>query len=141
MEINKDNCIQYLRERYPSLDPYWNDHIATWGENIGLTIHLWPFSDYVADVTRSKNDMMLKKIFADVEFLITQGDADVKNAIATSFLESLLSMSENQQELQIFIKYLGKESLAYCKAWNDFTGVSNDYVDEIIAQINGDMHS
>lgn len=65
-----------------------------------------------------------KKLFGLIENFIKEGDFNVRDAASTCFLENLINraswgdLSPNQ-----FIPYLGSKSKAYCKAWDEFTGV------------------
>jgi hypothetical protein len=62
-----------------------------------------------------------------VEVLLTTGDDNVKDAIATGFLESLLSQaSKGTMNLRSVKGMLGPESRKYCRAWDEFTGVKTD---------------
>jgi len=55
--------------------------------------------------------------------LLINGDESVKNAIATSFLEYLMSNDPDEIQFTSFSKFLGKHSIEYCRAWDEFTGV------------------
>jgi hypothetical protein len=73
------------------------------------------------DVTGKKE---IKNIFNLIERLIKQGNNIVKDAANTCFLENLINYtSAGRLEPEQFIHYLGPESKAYCKAWDEFTGV------------------
>jgi hypothetical protein len=59
-----------------------------------------------------------------VEMLLTTGDEDTKDAVATGFLEALLSQaSRGGIDLQKVVWMLGPESTKYCIAWDKFSGV------------------
>lgn len=125
-KINEKQCIRLLKEKFPKFLSYWQSYIDHWGNEQGICIQMLPFSDFAIDVIKSKNDSEIKKIFDFVEFLLCQGNEAVQNAIATSFLEYLLSKDPEEIKFKEFSKYLGKNTIDYCKAWDKFTGVKTE---------------
>jgi hypothetical protein len=83
------------------------------------------FTDYVVDsYIKCENKEKLKVIFEVIESFMKNGDNKVKDAAATCFLENLINISSHGDfDTSMFIYYLGPESKAYCKAWDEFTGV------------------
>jgi hypothetical protein len=62
-----------------------------------------------------------------IEHLMLQGDDAVKDAVATCFLENLINRtSAGDIPAANFVHLLGPESVAYCKAWDEFTGVKTE---------------
>src|SRR6185369_9711627 len=106
-KIIAKNCINLLKKRFPKFLPYWESYINYWGEDQGITIQMIPFSEYAVDTIKANNDIEIKEIFDFVEFLLYNGDDSVQNAIATSFLEYLLSKDPNEIKFSTFSKYLG----------------------------------
>lgn len=65
----------------------------------------------------------LKRVFDLVESLLTDGQDEVKNAVATGFLESLLSESSASKfDFRRIATFLGKQAIRYCREWDKFTG-------------------
>jgi hypothetical protein len=94
----------------------------------GACSDMFAFTNYVTDlIIENKNHDELKSIFEYVEFLLNQGDAEVKEAVATCFLENLInSAASNDISSLKFVNLLGKESKEYCKAWDEFSGTKTE---------------
>lgn len=84
---------------------------------------------YVKDILNMtpitlKKEKELKEIFLLIEYFLNEGDRDVQDAVATCFLENLINATSwKTLKPETFLCYLGPESRAYCKAWDEFTGV------------------
>jgi hypothetical protein len=111
-----------MKKRFPKFIPYWESYVDYWGEDQGITVQMLPFSEYALDIIKANRDVDIKNIFDFVEFLLCNGDDFVQNAITTSFLEYLLSKDQNEINFSKFSKYLGNQTINYCKAWNKYTG-------------------
>jgi hypothetical protein len=71
--------------------------------------------------SRPKNE--LSEICLAIEELLVEGNETVKNAVATGFLESILSESSSGRFSVPSVSGLfGPETIAHCKAWDEFTG-------------------
>jgi hypothetical protein len=122
-QITGEKCIELMKEKFPRFLSYWKDYIKDHGTDNGLHIEMIPFEEYTIDIIKSCNELEIKKIFDFVEFLLCNGDESVQNAIATSYLEYLMSKDPDEIQFASFVKYLGKNSKEYCRAWDKFTGV------------------
>ena len=72
-----------------------------------------------------------KIILELLEYFIKEGDYTVKESVTTSFLEALLAESDlGRFDFSRIETMIGKESRAYCRAWNRFTGVEMDLGDD-----------
>lgn len=70
---------------------------------------------------------VLERLFSTIEEALVNGDELTKDVIATGFLEELLSQSSGGSlDLRRISQFLGKESVNYCRAWDEFTGLSTD---------------
>lgn len=68
-------------------------------------------------------DPEIATLWQAVERLIVHGDSAVKNAVTTGLLELVLGeASAGRFDMKLITKYLGPETKAYCKAWDEFTG-------------------
>ena len=104
----------------------WQEHTEFWGEKKpGLCNELRAFSLFIMDVLlQNKNDSKTKSMFDLIEYLILNGDKQLQDAVKTSVLEGLINYSSSGRlKPEQFIHYLGPKSKAYCKAWDEFTGV------------------
>ena len=66
-------------------------------------------------------DDQYQSVFLLIEELFLNYGDDVKNAITTGLLETLVNASD-QQKPSRFTSFLGDEAKKYCTAWDDFTG-------------------
>ena len=121
--ITSERCIELMKENFPKFISYWETYISDHGSDLGITIQMLPFSKYTIDVVKSNNNEEMVKIFSFVEFLLCNGDDDVQTAITTSYLEYLMSKDPDEIQFTTFVRYMGKNSIEYCRAWDEFTGV------------------
>lgn len=122
-EVSGEKCIELIKEKFPRFLPYWESYIKEHGEDNGLHIQMLPFEKYAIDTIKSNDEFEIRKVFNLVEFLICNGNESVQSAMTTSFLEYLMSKDPDEIQFASFVKYLGKNSIEYCRAWDKFTGV------------------
>lgn len=122
-KITGKKCIELMKEKFPKFISYWESYIREHGADNGLHVQMIPFEEYAIDTIKSNNELEIKKIFEFIEFLLCNGNEAVQNAITTSFLEYLMSKDPDEIQFTSFAKYLGKNSIGYCRAWDEFTGV------------------
>ncbi len=79
------------------------------------------------NISESERKIILKLL----EYFIKEGDYTVRESVTTGFLEALLAESDSGRfDFSRIKTMVGKESRAYCRAWNRFTGVEMDIGDE-----------
>lgn len=122
-EIKENNLMNLFNEKFPKFVPYWDTYVNKWGLDMGLCNDVLPFGKYVIYEIKLENYIEIEKIFNFIEFLLCNGNEYVKTAIATCFLEYLLHKDPEEIQFIKFRQYLGKETIAYCRAWDKFTGV------------------
>jgi hypothetical protein len=123
--ISKEECMKIILQEVPEFDEHWQAHLKYWGdEEAGLCNDMSEFSKYAADLIQNGQFANLPVVFDVAERLMVEGDNEVKDAVATCFLENLLNIAGTEQlDASKFVDLLGPESRAYCKAWDEFTGV------------------
>lgn len=121
--ITEQNLIKILKEKFPKFIPYWESHINYWGEDDGIVRQASTLTDYVVDVVKSQDDNEIERIFDFIEFLMCHANQSAQEAVATGFLEDLLNRDPHEIQLIKVYQHLGEETLAYCRAWDKFTGV------------------
>ncbi len=124
--IGDELCIELMKEKFPKFLSYWKEYIRSFGSDSGIHIQMIPFIDYALDAIRSNDEAEMKKIFDFVEFLICKGDESVQSAMTTSFLEGLMAQDPKEIKFTTFVKYMGENSIAYCRAWDKFTGIRTE---------------
>ncbi len=134
-EVSDKELINLIKEKFPKFIPYWEDYDNYWNcdedtisdkdiiSDEDLISEMIPFVSYVVEVIKSNDTLEIKKIFDFVEFLMSNGNELVQTAIATGFLEYLLSKDPDEIQFIKFRQYLGHKTIEYCRAWDRFTGV------------------
>jgi hypothetical protein len=65
-----------------------------------------------------------------VEELFVSGNEEVRNGIATGFVEAVLGdVSAGRLKADTFAALLGEETVTYCRAWNKLTGCTIEGID------------
>src|ERR1700733_1912519 len=105
-KVTSENCIELIKKKFPNFIPYWESYTTEFGSDLGLTVQLIPFEEYTLDKIKSNDQIEIEKIFEFVEWLLCNGDELVQNAIATGFLEYLLSKDPDEINFSKFFKYL-----------------------------------
>lgn len=123
--IEKHDCMRIVLRSVPEFYPAWKAHLEYWeGEEAGLSNDLSEFSHFVIENIKEMKDGRKKEIFSLVERLLEEGDREVKDAVATCFLENLLNASSSERlSPEDFVGFLGGGAKSYCKSWDEFTGV------------------
>lgn len=128
--MNYDKSLEFMLKTFPEFEKSWEKHLEFWGDNprtIGIDITA--FSDYVAEKLERKEQYDYKKVFDFIEMLINVGDDSVQTAATTMFLENLLNNSSHGRfSSQNFLSYLGPKSIEYCRAWDEFCGITTEPV-------------
>ena len=127
--IKEEELIIFLIKEFPKFKPYWESFLDNWSMDEGITVKIIPFSEYVVDVIKTCDDFLIKQIFTLVEYLTIHGDDYVQAAMTTSFLEHLLNKDPKEIQFKTFAHHMGKESIEYCKAWNEFCGCKTEGID------------
>jgi hypothetical protein len=122
-EITEERSLELMKAKFPKFPAYWETYIKDHGFGHGFTIQVLPFCKYSVDVINTKDEYETKRIFDFVEFLLCDGNDTVQTAMTTAYLEYLMSKDPDEIQFTTFAKYLGKNSIGYCRAWDEFTGV------------------
>lgn len=100
----------------------WRRDAAPDDEGIPVTVRLGhlgrAFAEHAAELTTDQRRRFLDLL----ERVLTTGSQSDADAVATGFLEALLSAYDRGFDLRSLWPDLGPKSRAYCLAWNDFTG-------------------
>lgn len=121
-KITLEESLIFLKEKFPGFIPYWETESINWDEQ-GIISQMEPFARYTIDIIKTNNLTEIKKIFTAVEFLICNGTQTVQDGMATVYLEYLMSKDSDEIQFTTFAKYLGENSIGYCRAWDKFCGV------------------
>jgi hypothetical protein len=84
-----------------------------------------PFSHYIADQLLQRKQTGLQMVFDFAEQCML-GNEEISTAAATCFLENLINITPHQIDPATFIPFLGPESRAYCRAWDEFCGLKTE---------------
>ncbi len=83
------------------------------------------FAFYGRDVARAAaRGLELASVLNLVESFMQDGAQDVKDAVATGFWEAVLAeASAGRLDFRLIAPHAGPASLAFCRAWDTFTGM------------------
>lgn len=127
IKITEEQFSILLKEKFPKFSPHWEAHIAYWADDAEKMIPMWyPFSDYAIEVIKANDANEIKNILDFAELMLCEGNQSVQDGIATVFLEHLLAKDSDEIKFSTICKYLGKNSIEYCKAWDNFCGVRTE---------------
>ena len=121
----EDTLMDEVLARFPGFAPMWEEHLEFWGGDVrGVGNDVAEFSAYVRKRLEGRERTgELERIFAFAEEMMRAGDEDLKDQIATNFLENLVNAAgEDEAYDNLFVGLLGPLSLEYCKEWNRFSG-------------------
>lgn len=117
---------------FPDFKSFWEDEVDLFwdGDSPGISADMSVFSHYIRELISmdtSINDKLISDSFTLAEMWLNNGTDEVKDAVATCFLENLAnSVSWGRISGKNFVRHLGKESKKYCRAWDEFTGVKTE---------------
>ena len=123
--IDKAQCILLVNEIEPAFQQVWRDFLSDWeGDKPGLCLYLSAFAHFTGDLVLHGASEQVPIILDQIERMLRDGDAEVRDAVATCFLEGLVHRSE--VPTRAYIPHLGPESVKYCRAWDEFTGARTE---------------
>jgi hypothetical protein len=127
--VSDKEAIKKLLENFPKFAVSWEEYIDLFGRDSGVCGNMAAFSHFIIESIENKNidPSELQQVFIFMEELLVIGEDSVQDAVATCFLENLINATSwNTIPASSFVQFLGKESKAYCKAWDEFTGVKTE---------------
>jgi hypothetical protein len=85
-------------------------------------------STVAIDLLSAGNAENIRDLLEYIEGVMQSDAQDERDAAATCFLENILNVTPARIEAKVWIPYLGAESRAFCRAWDDFTGCRTEYL-------------
>jgi hypothetical protein len=123
--INEEECLDRIFKTFPNFiqSKEWKSHMEFWGEGIPSFFRtVSVFSDYaIAKINENSSEIPFLMHFA--EDMVQNGNENVVIAFCTGFLENIINRTPHDIPPEHFVPFLGKESIDYCKAWDEFTEV------------------
>jgi hypothetical protein len=125
MTMDREKATALLRELFPAFDTEINRLCEEWAPELP------PFTLLMASVGHqisNEVDMYIKPSNAErlsmgIERMLRDGSDDVRNAVATGLLESLMANAAHKPMAEHLFSQLGPLAKEYCRAWDTFTGV------------------
>lgn len=106
----------------PALRCIDQEHTTEWGSEGLPTVLMGEFAQAFASEFKTMLPEVRQRILDTIEKLMVEGDELVQTAAATGFLESLLnSVIQGTVDRSLIESMLGPESMAYWKAWDQFS--------------------
>ena len=124
--IRSHDSIPMILAEFPEFGRKLEEHLRYWGmTEAGLCNQMAVFQRYVEDLLQvfPLETEDVQRAFNLVERMMTEGDRELQDAVATCFLENFLNRGRIKPTA--LSPYLGTESRKYCKAWDAFTGVDS----------------
>lgn len=122
--IDTHTAVERLVRTAPNLRVEFESLVKEWSpEEPPLTVMFAELGRGLCRHAPVASDAELIEICAAIEDLILRGEETVQNAVATGLLEAMLAESSTGSfDMSILAGFLGAESKAYCRAWDEFTG-------------------
>ena len=122
-ELGLDETVRLLRSALPET-PGGDDQESTAWPELPPTLEMSELAGTFADAVVSGLPAdRIAAVMRTVEQALREGDERVKDAVATGFLERLMTeASAGRMSFEQLTDHLGPESRRYCEAWDEFTG-------------------
>ncbi|MGP9801621.1 DUF7674 family protein [Rheinheimera sp. NSM] len=125
--INKEEMIKILCKSYPGFRDRMVSRASDWMSEDGSILYIiliGSLSALVLERFTEGNYDNSDELFASVEALLENGDGQVREIIATGFLESM----QNQTELpgKYWAPLLGRHATEFCRGMDEFHGVKTE---------------
>lgn len=122
-ELTENDSLAIIKQNFPDSISYWEKFSGEINSESSITLQFIPFAVYTIDIINSDDQLKIRQIFELIEYLLTEGVDSVQTAVTTVYLEYLVNSDPDKIQFSKFVKHMGKESIAYCCAWDEFTGV------------------
>jgi hypothetical protein len=123
--ITRNECMSLVLDQFVDFTINWDAYLKYWGDQEhGLCNDMTEFSLYAVDAFRSRDQELTLRILTFMEHLIVFGDEEVRTAATTCFLENIMNLTPAKLSPDTFVKHLGSKSREFCRAWDEFTGIS-----------------
>ena len=127
--ITKEQVMPLFLAACPSFAPAWEEYRASNPDEGLLYIDMGELARHMVDLIKSNQTSEFPAIFDVIERLHIEGDHYVKEAATIGILESIQNVaSNNGVDPQLFVSWLGVESLRWWRQLNDFWQAKIPYV-------------
>ncbi|MEX0322362.1 MAG: hypothetical protein AB3N63_09405 [Puniceicoccaceae bacterium] len=134
--IETHQVLPLVLQEYPKSRKYFISQVEDWLPEEGeISPHriLSITSKIIKEEFLKGNYDDSEKLFELIEKFIREGCETVSNAACTNFIENLQNyIGSNGFESSHFISLLGPESRKYAKAWDKFTGVDTEGINDMV---------
>lgn len=110
-------CSELLRTEWERVQADWLP------DDPPPTVALGALGTSLIGSLNGATDHELSRLASTVEHVLAAGSESAKNAIATGFLEAVLSASGKEPTATRFLGKLGQVARKYCRDWDVFCGV------------------
>ncbi|HEY9832053.1 MAG TPA: hypothetical protein V6D26_15820 [Stenomitos sp.] len=116
--------MEEVLKAIPGFRESWQEHLDYWeGQPAGLVMDMIELATYVNNQLSNQENHDLENIFRLMETMLNEGTEEVKDAVATGFLESVINpVTKDTEYLPLLVSLLGEKSRAYCQEWLKFSG-------------------
>lgn len=117
--ISKDEMMSALVAACPSFKPHWRAFLQEWRDEpaeMPLYVAVAAFARHLTSMLERGETSEFNQIFREIDNLLVEGDAYVREAATIGILEPL----QNAKEPERFRHYLGPESQKWWDKLNRF---------------------
>jgi hypothetical protein len=118
-----EDAVTAIARLHPVLEAADQAERASWGaEAPPSTVHLATLARALVEALPGVEESAVRAVLREVEAGLTMGDAELRDAMATGFLEAVAARFDMAPAArERIVAYLGPESLRYLRAWDEFT--------------------
>ena len=123
--IKKAQALEYFRAFHPLFEACWKEAVETL-EELAPNVVYGNFARTLCELVEKDPSIDIAPMINYVEILMNCGTEELKDLIATYFLEALLAAADRQPQVMApVLQLLGPSSKNYALGWNDFSGCTN----------------
>ncbi|MEN9361172.1 MAG: hypothetical protein RL095_2707 [Verrucomicrobiota bacterium] len=126
MPIEVNEAITLLSKAYPGFRDAFVSRVEQWVADDGQILYyllISSLTDLLLQRLEAGDYEHAETLFTAVEQLLTDGDEETGNLIATGFLEGL--QTQTRIETKLWLPLLGPHALQHCQAMDQFYGIAS----------------
>jgi len=124
--ISAASWLGLVLDACPDFSPLWQRYQDRWADegSPGICTEMSAFANFVKERIVDAESSEVARIFDLIEHLLVFGDEDVQTAATTCCLENILNVTPSKIPPERFVQFLGPKSREFCRAWDEFTGIT-----------------
>jgi hypothetical protein len=124
MSLDQDQSLRLLADSLPPLRDALDHLCREWlPAEPPFTVTMGMLGRTLCANVATADDVAIQRIAELLETLLSDGTDAVRSGVTTGLLEALIAASATQPAALRLFKELGPMAIAYCRGWDQFTGV------------------